>query len=337
MKRIAIVCLIVFCAATATAVVYNETNFNAMGRMFERVPQGHTPGKDNGTGLGMHHPGEECGACHSPSGRAGEHAFTMSGTLYSDRAGQAPVKGGEIVMEDRAGNTISMTSNAAGNFWTTASLASDPYAVSSHSGITDKLYVEDANGNLVTPADPNDPRTWLYKTWVKNNGYARPMVTIAPVGSSSGGDMRMSCSMHHARTGSRAALWGSNRPTVASYPATGLSYRKYVYPILRSKCAPCHIPGSTMTRWVTKADISTPSSSIDYSSGLDLVTYEGSTVGSVVKIGVQSVVNTASPDQSLLLQKTLYGGTHSGGSFWNAQSPDYIALRQWIAEGALKN
>ena len=36
--------------------------------------------------------------------------------------------------------------------------------------------------------------------------------------------------------------------------------------------------------------------------------------------------------------KTVSGGAlHAGGVFWNDNSLDYMALRQWIAEGALKN
>jgi hypothetical protein len=96
------------------------------------------------------------------------------------------------------------------------------------------------------------------------------------------------------------------------------------------------------------------STRIEYSGGLDLMTYEGSTVkvakldenGKVIpgefetfaKIGVLSVVNTDASEQSSLLVKTIYGGAmHAGGIFWNDSSPDYMALRQWIAEGALKN
>jgi len=83
------------------------------------------------------------------------------------------------------------------------------------------------------------------------------------------------------------------------------------------------------------------------------MTYEGSTVlvpgylphGSTVPVpdttwskrGVLSVVDTAAPDSSLLLAKTLYGASQGGGNFWSVQHADYLALRQWIAEGARKN
>jgi hypothetical protein len=337
MKTIAAICLLVFCTAAVGAVIYDESNFNALGRVFQSAPQEHASGRNNGPGHGTHHPGEECGACHSPGMRAEAYPWTMAGTLYSDRAGQAVRKNGEIIIQDRQGNVISMTANEAGNFWTDMPIASDPYAVSSHGGTTEKLYTEDDEGNLVQPADPDDPRTWLYKAWVRSRGDIRPMVTIAPVGGSAGMNMRMSCNMHHARLGSRAALWASPKATLPSYPAAGLSYRKHIFPILRSKCSPCHIPGNTTTRLVTKADLQTPSTSMDYSNGLDLMTYEGSTVRTVAKKGVLSEVNTSNPDQSPLLQKTVHGGTHGGGAFWDNLAPDYVALSQWISEGALKN
>jgi hypothetical protein len=92
-----------------------------------------------------------------------------------------------------------------------------------------------------------------------------------------------------------------------------------------------------MTRMVTKADIETPSTSIDYSNGLDLMTYEGSQVGAYVKQGVLGVVDTDHPEQSLILRKTLPGGGHGGGAFWDKKGLDYLAIRQWIAEGARKN
>ena len=334
MKKLAIIGLAALCVA-AVAVVYSETNFSARGRMYQLPPEGHVVGKDNAPGRGTHHVGEDCGRCHSMGGRAEAYLWTMSGTLYADRSGRSILSGGEIILQDREGNVISMTSNEAGNFWTKTPIASNPYSVVSHGGITEPLYVLDENGNLLTPADPNDPRTWLYKAWVRKGPFARPMVTIAPGAGTSG--MSMTCSMHHGNMGSRGALWVSPAPTLPDYPTTDLSYRKHVYPILRSKCSPCHIPGSTMTRLVTKSDLDTPSTSLDHSSSLDLMTYEGSTVSGSAKWGVTSVVDTVNPEQSLLLRKTLPRAVHAGGAFWNKQSADYLALKQWIAEGAQKN
>jgi hypothetical protein len=336
MKTLLILMLAIFCAAPLALAEY-EGNFSSMGRMFQPAPHGHRVGKDTGAGAGMHNPGEECGQCHTMGGKAEAYLWTASGTLYADRSARTPLKGGEIILQDRDGNVISLTSNQAGNFWTTAPIASNPYTVVSHGGPPEPLYVLDDEGNLVTPADPEDTRTWQYKAWVRKGRDVRPMVTIAPVGSASGPDMRMSCNMHHSAMGSRGGLWVSNAQTLSSYPESGLSYRNHIYPILRSKCAPCHIPGQTTTRLVTKSDIDSPSTSIDFSSGLDLMTYDGSAAGGAVKWGVESIVDPENPEQSLLLNKTVPGGVHGGGAFWDKGSADYRAIRQWITEGALNN
>lgn len=326
---------LIIATIAAGAIVYDQSNFSAGGRMFQPAPAGHAVGKDNIRGRGLHHQGEDCGKCHTMGGRAEAHVWTIAGTLYADRSARLPLKGQEIIVEDRDGNVISLTSNEAGNFWTTAPIASNPYAVNAHGSLIEPLYVLDDQGNLVTPADPANPQTWQYKTWVKNGSSVRPMLTIAPAAGSTG--MNMSCSMHHGAMGARGGLWVSPAATLPSYPDEDLSYRKHIYPILRSKCAPCHIPGTTTTRLVTKTDLDVPSTSIDYSSTLDLMTYEGSVVGGTSKLGVLHVVNTTILEESPLLKKTLRGGVHGGGAFWNRRSSDYLALKQWIAEGAKNN
>src|SRR5512138_3376080 len=121
---------IVYCAGT----VFDTTNFTADGRKLQPVPSGHTPGKDNGPGAGIHHPGEDCGICHKPGGKASNLVWTMSGTLYDSRAARTPLAGGEIILQDYNGNVISMTTNELGNFWTTARIGSNPYTVASHGG-----------------------------------------------------------------------------------------------------------------------------------------------------------------------------------------------------------
>lgn len=50
--------------SAADTPLYDETNFSTLGRLFEPVPDGHRPGKDNGTGKGLHHASEDCGICH---------------------------------------------------------------------------------------------------------------------------------------------------------------------------------------------------------------------------------------------------------------------------------
>ncbi|MEK7850815.1 MAG: hypothetical protein AAB275_02925, partial [Deltaproteobacteria bacterium] len=268
---------------------------------------------------------------------------TMSGTLYEDRAARKPLKGGEVILQDIKGKTISMTSNEAGNFWTYEPIGSNPYTVVGK-GAGMRLYTTDASG--FHPADSKYPQTWQYKTWVKNGDHVMPMVTIAPVGGATvtNGipDMtsRMSCSMHHAPMGSRGALWASTKSSLKSYPSSGLSFKKHILPIFKNKCVPCHIPGDTMTRIVTKSDLDSLSTKVDYSNNLDLTSYAGSTVTTTdgtngAKRGARDVINK-------LLSTTLIennSGTlsHSGGGFWTRDNADYKAVEKWIAEGVQDN
>ena len=348
----------VFSMLSAQTVSYDSSNFNADMRKLQPAPTGHRVGKDNGPGAGLHNSGEDCGICHTPNGKAGNYVFTVAGTIYEDRAARRPLKGAEVMLQDYAGNVFSMTTNEAGNFWTYKEMAGNPYALSSHSGITDYLYTVNADRS-VTPASPNDSRTWQYKAWVKNtDGAIRQMVTIAPVGGSSASTVRMSCNMHHSPFGSTGAAWASRKSSLASYPASSLSLRKHILPILVSKCAPCHIPGSRLTRLATMSDVTTALTntsnvqltntsftSIDYSNNQDFTSYAGSiyTSGSttIIKQGIKDFVNSSNPDASPVLTKNMLqnpGTTvHAGGSFWTSDDADYKAIRQWISEGANNN
>lgn len=325
------------------AANYDSTNFSADGRKWQPAPTGHTPGKDNGNGIGTHNTGEDCGICHTPNGKAPNSVFTMSGTLYVDRAGRKPLKSGEVILQDINGKVISMTSNEVGNFWTYEPIGSNPQAVNGYSSTPPgyiPLYTTDTSGNIVTPAPADDPKTWLYKTWVKNGDQELPMVTIAPVGG--GSSPRMGCSMHHKPTGGYGALYVSTKSTLSSYPASILSFKKHILPIFRNQCAPCHVPNTTTTRIVTKTDIDTPigdpaNTVVDFSGNIDLTTYGAADGTNGAKNGVKSIINTANPDASKLFTATVKGSTHSGGWFWSQADADYKAIKQWIAEGAKDN
>jgi hypothetical protein len=327
------------------AAEYDASNFSADGRKWQPVPTGHIPGKDNGAGRGTHNAGEDCGICHRPDGKA-PVIFTIAGTVYEDRAGRKPLQGGEIIVQDREGHVISVTSNEVGNFWTQAPISSNPYAIASHGGVTHTLYYTDELG--FHPADPDDTRTWQYKAWVKSGNHVRHMVTIAPIGGSTDPASRMSCNMHHAAMGSRGGLWGMGKSTLASYPPARLSFKKHILPIFRNKCVPCHIPGATLTRLVTQSDLEgDPPTQIDHSKSLDLISYDGSSVTSGgatwAKRGIRDMTAgyEDNPDASPVLAKTRRQADgsviHGGGAFWSATDPDYRAIRKWIAEGAQDN
>lgn len=330
------------------AGAYTADNFNARERRHQPPPaaelidvDGQQVGADNGEGLGMHFAGEDCAVCHTPGGKAGNYVFSIAGTIYEDRFARRPAVGARVLIEDIAGNLITLTTNSVGNYWTFTAIGSNPLSVANHGGATTVLYTTNPDGSI-TPADPADSRTWQYKTWISHDDATRHMVTIAPVGGATGTTPRMSCTMHHAGMGSSGASWVSSRPTFKTPPTADVSFQKHVLPVLISKCVPCHIPGNRRTRAATSTDVDTVDpTTVDYSAGKDFTTYDGSTADSITKEGFRSVVDPTMPDMSDALVNTLKrtDGTvqHSGGGFWTTNDADYQLIRQWIAEGALNN
>ena len=298
--------------------VYNgkslgQNPFTPDGQKWEPVPTGHVPGKDNGElspGAGdnpLHFQGADCGICHTPGRPGSDFVFTESGTIYQDKAGRLPLVGAEIILKDAEGNVISMTTNEAGNFFTYAPIAPDP----------------------ALGGDPDTPRNWRYKAWIKYNGSVRPMITLAYVGATPFFIPRMSCNMHHnGRLGTRGALTSGRFETLTSYPGNNISFMQHVLPILKNRCKGCHTPEST-SPYTTYGD-----ETFDYSGGLDLSAYEKEP-GSA--IGVSDVVNTTYPEGSGLINKPLTGSQHGGGNFWDMTDSEYQVIKMWIEEGALKN
>ncbi|MDH4283985.1 MAG: hypothetical protein OEV35_01570 [Gallionellaceae bacterium] len=334
--------------ALAISIPNFAAAFTTEDQRYERAPTGHVIGKDNyvsptGSRNIFHHPGEDCGRCHkpavtgAPAGKASNFDFTMAGTIYTDRTGRTPLEGAEIILRDYTGKVISMTSNAAGNFATQATIASDPQAWST--------------------ATPNGhPATWRYKAWVKMGEYETPMITVAGVGSTTANYPRMGCGMHHSPTGSRGGL-NLGTSTLTGYPATNISYKQHIQPILLNRCKACHMPTDYSAKGIyakypvkNNATCSPPTvttdcggttattSQVKYNGDLDLSTYSGSSKALPLDKTISNIVNTASPDQSVLLSKVVQGSTtHSGGWFWKTTDPDYKVIRQWISEGAKNN
>ncbi len=301
--------------ATFLVAATNADDFTPRGQAHAPVPTGHAVGQDNLPVERLtkpenryHFAGEDCGICHQPSGKGRE--FSMAGTIYTDRTGRTPLEGAEIILKDASGKVISMTSNAAGNFFTETPFASDPQA----------------DASSIT-----NPGAWRYKAWVKKGDYISPMITIAPVGGMS--VARMSCNMHHGPGGSRGALNVGGTSTLPSYPTAGLSFKSHVLPILKNRCKSCHVPGSA------GGSIIYPTGAQPYfhSGKLDLSAYHKDNHPDT-ETGITEVVNTGSPDLSPLLTKVVFGGgPHAGGAVWRTTDLDYKAIRQWIAEGAKDN
>lgn len=62
-------------------------------------------------------PGEDCLGCHKPGG---ENTFNAAGTVFpsAQAAANLGVEGALVQIVDGSGNTVSLTSNSAGNFYT---------------------------------------------------------------------------------------------------------------------------------------------------------------------------------------------------------------------------
>lgn len=333
--------------ALAVSIPAFAAPFTTEGQRHEPAPTGHQIGKDNyvsptNSRHVFHHPGEDCGRCHKPGGKASNFDFSMTGTIYTDRTGRTPLEGAEIILRDYTGKVISMTSNAAGNFATQATIASDLQAWS-------------------TASPEGHPATWRYKSWIKLGEYETPMVTVAGIGSTTANYSRMGCGMHHSPTGSRGAL-NLGTSTLTGFPVTSISYKQHIQPILLNRCKACHIPSDNNNgpnaTYPVKNDIActttvttncggtaTTSSKVKYNGNLDLATYTGSSKKSTTTYArdkvISDVVNTVNPDQSGLLSWVVQGSpesaAHSGGWFWKTTDPDYKAIRQWVSEGALNN
>jgi hypothetical protein len=63
-------------------------------------------------------PGENCQACHNPNGQAFKKPWSVGGTIYADFAATTPLEGADIIITDARGQSITLQSNGAGNFYT---------------------------------------------------------------------------------------------------------------------------------------------------------------------------------------------------------------------------
>lgn len=78
------------------------------------------PGDCEGEGASML-PGADCLACHDTPGEEGG-VFTAGGTVFSDLDGTDGLSDAIIRITDADGQTIELTSNGVGNFYTSKSL-----------------------------------------------------------------------------------------------------------------------------------------------------------------------------------------------------------------------
>jgi hypothetical protein len=124
---------------------------------------GETPGVRPGP---MHRPGQPCVLCHDSGGKSPQ--MSVAGTVFESQSSAEGVTGVAVVMSDSAGSTYSATTNAAGNFFVTASEWTPTYPILSTQlqvgNVTVVMYSEiGRNGSCggchsyPAPAGPSSP------------------------------------------------------------------------------------------------------------------------------------------------------------------------------------
>lgn len=70
-------------------------------------------------------PGQDCMSCHAAGTGTGAPVWTIAGTLYAapDASDHAGIEGGHVYITDAKGNSFTLTTNSAGNFYTAEALA----------------------------------------------------------------------------------------------------------------------------------------------------------------------------------------------------------------------
>lgn len=79
------------------------------------------PGSCGGEGANML-PGSDCLTCHTPGGAEEAPTWTAGGTAFADIDGTAALAGAIIRIFDADGNTVELTSNSVGNFYSSQAL-----------------------------------------------------------------------------------------------------------------------------------------------------------------------------------------------------------------------
>lgn len=98
--------------------------------------------EEGGNGPEMR-PGENCNSCHS---------FKVAGTLFGapDASASSGKSGGVINLVDAAGKTLSLSSNGAGNFYTSKSLTFPLTASVTLDGVTKTMTAKVSSGACST-------------------------------------------------------------------------------------------------------------------------------------------------------------------------------------------
>ncbi|MGH7296585.1 MAG: hypothetical protein ACRELB_16725, partial [Polyangiaceae bacterium] len=119
----------------------------------------------------LHRPGQPCLLCHD--GAAGDpQRFTVAGTVYATSGASSPAVNAVVTVIDAQGHPASLSTNAAGNFYTTPSQYDPVFPLQvTVRGVSGRLVrmqtLVDGNGTIepnggcagchVSPASPSSP------------------------------------------------------------------------------------------------------------------------------------------------------------------------------------
>jgi hypothetical protein len=108
MRRLPLAWCLVAAALAASCDPVHEQQIDALG--------GETPGVPRGP---LHRPGQPCIVCHD--GALGDPpAFSIAGTIFQDGNDTTPLDGATVSITSVDGSLMSLTTNAAGNFYASA-------------------------------------------------------------------------------------------------------------------------------------------------------------------------------------------------------------------------
>lgn len=116
--------LVLFGVCTAGAALAGAVSVSCVDEVHSQEVAALGP--DQGPRGPTHRPGQPCLTCHGGEGPA-KVVFSIGGTVYEDQGGGSPAVGAVVLIEDILGNTCTVTSNSAGNFFLTPDECSPHY------------------------------------------------------------------------------------------------------------------------------------------------------------------------------------------------------------------
>ena len=95
-------------------------------------------------------PGSDCLVCHTAGGDREAGVFTLGGTVFTDLDGSALAEGVVVRVTDANGKVVEMTSNGAGNFFSSESMVPPMKAEVEVDGRVERMATEISYGGCAS-------------------------------------------------------------------------------------------------------------------------------------------------------------------------------------------